>query len=149
MLQHIQIQNFTIIQQLELELQTGLTALTGETGAGKSIIVDALQLALGGRTDSSLIRHGCDRCDISTTFYLKHLPDAQRWLADHDFEYVDDTLILRRTISQDGRSRAYIQGQSAPTAITKKDLGSFSCPTIHGQHEHQTLMETRCSTYVY
>jgi DNA repair protein RecN (Recombination protein N) len=139
MLQHIHIQNFTIIQQLELELQTGLTALTGETGAGKSIIVDALELALGGRTDSSLIRHGCDRCDISTTFYLKYLPDAKQWLSKHDFELNDDTLILRRTITQDGRSRGYIQGQSAPLQQLK-DLGNLLV-NIHGQHEHQSLMK--------
>jgi DNA repair protein RecN (Recombination protein N) len=139
MLQHIHIQNFTIIHHLELDLQAGLTALTGETGAGKSIIVDALELVLGGRADSSLIRHGCDRCEISTTFNLERLPEAQQWLANHEIECEDHTLILRRTLTQDGRSRAYIQGQPSPLQLLK-DLGNLLV-NIHGQHEHQSLMK--------
>ncbi|MFU8797591.1 MAG: DNA repair protein RecN [Gammaproteobacteria bacterium] len=135
MLQYINIQNFTIINQLELELKSGLTALTGETGAGKSIILDALQLALGERTDTSLIRHGCDRCEIAATFTLS--PSAKHWLMGHDIDASDNAIILRRVIAQDGRSRGYIQGQPAPLQLLK-DVGNLLV-NIYGQNEHQSL----------
>jgi DNA repair protein RecN (Recombination protein N) len=138
MLTHVHIQNFTIIDELDLELHAGMTTLTGETGAGKSIIIDAVQLALGGRADNKAIRHGCDRADITLTFDLQKIPAAQRWLSENDFSS-DNDCILRRTISTDGRSRNTINGQAAPLQLMR-ELGNFLI-NIHGQHEHQSLLK--------
>ncbi|MDF2867201.1 MAG: recN [Gammaproteobacteria bacterium] len=138
MLTHIHITNFTIIDKLDLSLNAGMTVLTGETGAGKSIIIDALGLILGGRTDSSLVRHGTERCDITVTFSLANDAIAKQWLRKHELDN-EDECIVRRTISQNGKSRVYINGQPV-TLQQLKDLGNRLI-SIHGQHEHQTLQK--------
>ena len=137
MLTHIHIRDFAIVDELELEFGPGMTALTGETGAGKSILVDALGLVLGDRAGSEAIRHGADKAEISATFRSSELPVLQRWLAEHDLE-ADDDCVLRRIIGREGRSRAYINGRPAPVQLLK-ELGDFLAD-IHGQHEHQSLL---------
>lgn len=138
MLQHLSIQNFTIITTLDLEFKSGMTVLTGETGAGKSILVDALLLTLGGRTDSNLIQPGHERCSITATFALEKIPVVQQWLSDHDLASETECL-LRRTINSDGRSRGFINGQAVPIQQLR-ELGNLLI-NIHGQHEHQTLLK--------
>ena len=139
MLNHLTIQNFALVQELDLELQTGMTAITGETGAGKSIMLDALGLTLGDRADQDVIRAGMDRADISATFNLAPTDDAQHWLQEHDFPLEGSECILRRVLTRDGRSRAYINGQSASLAELKM-LGELLID-IHSQHEHQSLLK--------
>jgi DNA repair protein RecN (Recombination protein N) len=139
MLTDIYIENFTIIEQLNLELESGMTAITGETGAGKSIIVDALSYALGNRADSSVVRHGCQKADISATFYLDQDALASQWLKEHDMPLEDQQVILRRVINQDGRSKAYINGKPTTLAL-QKQLGQLLVD-IHGQHEYHQLLK--------
>src|SRR5262245_596235 len=110
MITHINIQNFTIITALDLELNSGMTVLTGETGAGKSIIIDAVNFALGSRTESSIVRHGCDRCDVSISFDISNNTEAQQWLMTQELTCNEECLI-RRTLTKDGRSRNSINGQ--------------------------------------
>jgi DNA repair protein RecN (Recombination protein N) len=138
MLHHLHIQNFTIIDELELEFKTGMTVLTGETGAGKSILIDALLLALGDRADSSVIRTGNERCSISADFDIQQLPAAQQWLNEHELSS-DDACVLRRVINNDGRSKGFINGQTVPLQQLR-ELGNLLI-NIHGQHEHQTLLK--------
>jgi len=140
MLSHLTIQNFALVDHLELELQAGMTAITGETGAGKSIMLDALGLALGDRADLDVIRTGAERSDICATFSLQDNPEARSWLQDHDFPVDGDECILRRVLTRDGRSRAYINGQTT-TLSELKDLGEMLID-IHSQHEHQSLLKT-------
>ncbi len=137
MLLHIHIRNFAIIDELELELRPGMCVLTGETGAGKSIIVDALGLVLGDRADSRVIRQGTDRAEITVTVDISNLPAAKTWLAEHDL-LSDNECILRRIIARDGRSRAYIGGSPVPLSQLKP-LAEMLVD-IHGQHEHQSLL---------
>jgi DNA repair protein RecN (Recombination protein N) len=138
-LTHIHLQNFAIVEQLELDLHAGMTALTGETGAGKSIILDALQLALGERGTTSMIRHGTERTDITAIFDITRLPSAQLWLQNNDFTYEDNECYVRRVLSIDGRSRHFINGQAC-TQQQLRDLGDLLL-SIHGQHEHQNLLK--------
>ncbi|WP_210395897.1 DNA repair protein RecN [Motiliproteus sediminis] len=138
MLTHLSIRDFTLIDQLELELDTGMTVISGETGAGKSIMLDALGLALGDRADSDMIRQGCDRADISASFDLSTLQGARLWLQEHALDQSDDC-ILRRVISRNGRSRAFINGQPSPLQHLR-ELGELLIE-IHGQHEHQRLLK--------
>ena len=139
MLQHLSIQNFTIIKELNLELNSGMSVLTGETGAGKSILIDALLLALGNRADSKVIQHNCDRCTVTASFQIAELPAAQQWLAEHELAS-DDECQLRRVLSTDGRSRGFINGQLVPLQ-SLRELGNLLV-SIHGQHEHQTLLKS-------
>ena len=111
MLTHIRLRDFAIVDELELEFGGGMTALTGETGAGKSILVDALGLALGDRGDSGVVRHGAERAEIEAGFDIKALPAVDDWLRDQDLD-ADGDCLLRRVIGKDGRSRAYINGRS-------------------------------------
>jgi DNA repair protein RecN (Recombination protein N) len=138
MLRSLSIRDFVIVDRLDLEFGAGFTALTGETGAGKSILVDALALVLGERSDAGSIREGCARAEISAEFSLEAAPATQRWLADTDL--ADDTgvCILRRVLESGGRSRAYVNGRPC-TLQQIKDLGALLVD-IHGQHEHQSLM---------
>lgn len=137
MLTHIHIRDFAIIEELALDLQPGMSALTGETGAGKSILVDALGLVLGDRADSAAVRHGASRAEISATFDLGQVRRAVDWLIDHDLD-AGDECILRRVISRDGRSKAYVNGSPA-TLQDLKELGEMLVD-LHGQHEHQSLL---------
>ena len=138
MLTHLSIRDFTLIDQLDLELDAGMTVISGETGAGKSIMLDALGLALGDRADADLVRHNCQRADISASFDLSELPQAQQWLREHQLDGEEDC-ILRRVVGRNGRSRAYINGQPAPLSHLHA-LGELLIE-IHGQHEHQKLLK--------
>ncbi|NJN45858.1 MAG: DNA repair protein RecN [Candidatus Competibacteraceae bacterium] len=138
MLTQINIHNFAIVDHLELELTPGMSALTGETGAGKSIIVDALALLLGDRGDNSVVRHGAERAEISAVFDVSAIPAARAWLASRDLGNEDDECHLRRVINRNGRSRAYISGTPQPLQLIK-ELGDYLVD-IHGQHEHQSLL---------
>lgn len=133
-LRRIVLRDFVIVQFLELDLETGFSVLTGETGAGKSILIDALQLALGARADSGVVREGAARCEIAAEFDC--LPALGPWLEEQGFA-VDDGLLLRRTVDTEGRSRAWING-SAATMTQLKALAS-SLVDIHGQHAWQSL----------
>ena len=138
MLQYLYIQDFTIVHKLELAFEPGLTVLTGETGAGKSILIDALALALGNRADSGAIRHGCRRAEITASFALKPKQDAARWLAQHEL-FADQECMLRRVIETDKPSKGFINGRPVPMQMLR-DLGEFLVD-IHGQHEHQSLLK--------
>ena len=133
-LRRITLQDFVIVQTLDLELQTGFTVLTGETGAGKSILIDAVQLALGARADAGVVREGASRADISAEFDCPAA--AQPWLDEAGFE-AGDTLLLRRTIDAQGKSRAWVNGTPA-TATQLRALGDMLLD-IHGQHAWQSL----------
>ena len=140
MLKHIQIQNFTIIENISLELHApGMTVLTGETGAGKSILIDALALVLGGRGDNKVIRHGSQKCDITAIFDIHAIPQAKSWLRQQELNTDEHECLLRRTISQEGPSRGYINGQPVPLQLLR-ELGDLLVD-IHGQHEHQSLLK--------
>lgn len=138
MLTHIHIWNFAIVEQLDIEFDSRLTVLTGETGAGKSILLDALNLALGDRADSSVIRHGNDRAEISVSFSLHDAPEALAWLHEHEMQS-EDECIIRRTISRNSSSRAFINGIPA-TVQQLRELGEMLVD-LHGQHEHQSLLQ--------
>ena len=138
MLTHIHIRDFVIVDELELDFQTGMTALTGETGAGKSILLDALGLALGDRADTGVIRHGCDRAEVAVLFDLAAQPELETALEEMDLAG-DGECQLRRVILREGRSRAYINGSPVPVQQLKA-IGD-RLVDIHGQHEHQSLMQ--------
>lgn len=135
MLRSLAIRNFTIIDSLELEFDDGFGAITGETGAGKSILIDALSQLLGDRAESGLVAEGADRSDLTATFDLPADHPASAWLTEQALE--DEALVLRRVIPASGSSRAWINGQ--PAAIGQlREIGALLVD-IHGQHEHQRL----------
>ena len=133
MLVHISVNNFAIASHLEMEFNRGMTVITGETGAGKSIMLDALGLTLGDRADAGVVRNGCDRADIHATFDISGISDAKEWLEQKELLDGDDCL-LRRVITREGRSRAYINGHPA-TLQDLKSLGEMLID-IHSQHAH-------------
>lgn len=137
MLTYLHIRNLAIVTDLNLECEAGMTAITGETGAGKSILIDALSLALGGRADSSLVRPGATRAEIILQFDLQPLPHVHAWLTEQ--ELVDSTeCLIRRTINADGRSRAYINDR--PVTLNQvRELGNLLID-IHGQHAYHSLL---------
>lgn len=138
MLTQLTVSNYAIAERVELQFSGGMTALTGETGAGKSIVLDALGLLMGGRADAGAVRHGAKRADITAIFDVTNIPEATRWLDQNDLD--DDAhCILRRVISKDGRSRAYINGQPCPLGHLR-ELGS-TLMDIHSQHQHQSLLQ--------
>jgi DNA repair protein RecN (Recombination protein N) len=137
MLRHLAIRDFVIVDRMELEFSPGFGALTGETGAGKSILIDALALALGDRADAGVVRAGCDKAEVAATFDIAGLPQVGAWLAANDLD-TGDELILRRVLDAGGRSRGYINGSSA-TAQQMREVGEFLVD-IHGQHAHQSLL---------
>ncbi|WP_273207239.1 DNA repair protein RecN [Marinobacter subterrani] len=137
MLNQLTVSNYAIAERVELQFGKGMTALTGETGAGKSIVLDALGLAMGGRADAGAVRHGAKRADITATFDVASIPEATEWLAEHELDDENDC-ILRRVISKDGRSRAYINGQPCPLNHLR-ELGGLLMD-IHSQHQHQSLL---------
>jgi DNA repair protein RecN (Recombination protein N) len=138
MLTHIHIRDFAIVDELELELDGGMTALTGETGAGKSILVDALGLLLGDRAEASWVRHGSERAEISASFRLEDLAETRAWLAQQELDSGEEECQLRRIISREGRSRAFINASPVPLQ-SLRELGD-RLVDIHGQHEHQSLV---------
>ncbi|OUR95179.1 DNA repair protein RecN [Gammaproteobacteria bacterium 42_54_T18] len=138
MLSHINISNFAIVESLDLDIPNKLCVITGETGAGKSIMIDALGLALGNRADSGSVRHGANKADILASFDIETNQAAQDWLSQHDLDE-DGECILRRVINKDGRSRSYINGRPTPMSSLKA-LGEMLI-SIHGQHEHQALLK--------
>ena len=138
MLSHLSVNNFAIVKSLQLELFKGMTTITGETGAGKSIAIDALGLCLGGRSDSNVVRPGEEKTDISASFILDNNVHATRWLEDN--ELLDSgECIIRRIITKEGRSRAFINGNPVPLSLLKS-LGQ-TLVNIHGQHAHHQLMK--------
>ena len=140
MLRRLTIRDFVLVEELELEFSTGFGTLTGETGAGKSILVDALAFALGERADTGLIRSGCERAEVGVHFDLDASPaavTAADWLREHDLAN-DDGLLLRRVIDGSGRSRAYLNG--SPATLTQLREIAEVLVDIHGQHAHQSLL---------
>jgi len=138
MLDHLHIKNFAIIDNLDLEFKTGMTVITGETGAGKSIVIDALDIALGDRADTKLIRHGCDRCEIHVSFSITEIPKAQQWLKEKEL-YDEDQCLIRRVTSLEGRSRSYING--SPVTLQQLRELAKCLIHIHSQHENHALMK--------
>lgn len=138
MLRALNITDFVIVDRAELEFGAGFTALTGETGAGKSILIDALALVLGERADAAVVRQGAEKAEISAEFDIARAAPLKRWLADNDLAGDDDIYLVRRIIDSGGRSRAFINGRSA-TAAQLRDAGEHLVD-IHGQHEHQSLL---------
>lgn len=138
MLLSLRLRDFVIVDELELHFQAGFTVLTGETGAGKSILIDALGFLLGERADASVVRHGKDKADLSAEFDIRQQPDLIALLAEYALEGDEGICLLRRTIDGNGRSRAFVNGQSA-TAAQLREIGEFLLD-IHGQHAHQSLM---------
>lgn len=138
MLQNLNIINLAIVESLDLNLEKGLSVLTGETGAGKSILLTALGLALGDRADASYIRPDCERAEINLSFDLSDAPAAKAWMEENEFD-ADEQCLIRRTIRQDGKSKAYINGR--PTTLQSLKLLSSQLVEIHGQHAHLTLLD--------
>ncbi len=138
MLLALSIRDFAVVDRLDLEFGPGFTTLTGETGAGKSILIDALALALGERADATVVRAGCERAEVTAEFAVERHPEVQRWLADRALDGDAGRLLLRRIVERGGRSRAFINGTSA----TVQQLGEASAwlVDIHGQHAHQSLV---------
>lgn len=139
MLLQLTISNFAIVSFLELDLRSGMTSITGETGAGKSIAIDALALALGERADADTVRPGADKADISARFRIDKLPRVKAWLSEQELDEQGEC-ILRRTLSREGRSRGYINGTPVPLSQLKS-LGALLI-NIHGQHAHHALQKT-------
>ncbi|MEX1031911.1 MAG: DNA repair protein RecN [Cellvibrionaceae bacterium] len=138
MLTHLSINSYTLVDKLDLELHPGMTTITGETGAGKSILLDALGLTLGDRADADRIRAGQKRADIHASFDIERLPEARQWLREQDLN-LEGECLLRRVITAEGRSRAYINGH--PVTIGQlRGLGEMLID-IHAQHEHQSLLK--------
>ena len=137
MLTHLQIRDFAIIDLIELEVRAGLTVLTGETGAGKSIVVDALSLLAGGKGGAEVVRAGTERAELSATFDISESPKALREILTEQSVEAEDELTVRRVISSDGRSRGYLNGVSVPLQLLR-DVGA-QIVDIHGQHEFQSL----------
>ncbi|WP_290651504.1 DNA repair protein RecN [Aquisalimonas sp.] len=137
MLNHLHVRDFAIVDELELDFGSGMTTLTGETGAGKSILLDALGLALGDRASAESIRPGAERAEVIAAFDIEALPECQTWLAQRELDD-DGECLLRRVIQSTGRSRAFINGRPVPLQHLR-DLGEYLVD-IHGQHEHQSLM---------
>src|SRR5690625_4734187 len=138
MLQLLHIRNFVIVDEAHISFQEGFSVFSGETGAGKSILIDALSLALGARAEQGFIRQGAERAEITATFSLT--PAVQAWLDEHDLD-VEDELILRRTIGHLNRSRAFING--TPTPLNQLRALTSLLVDIHGQHAHQNLLNAQ------
>jgi DNA repair protein RecN (Recombination protein N) len=136
MLRQLHVKDLVIVRRLALELEPGMTALTGETGAGKSILIDALGLALGEKADGALIRAGRERAEVAAVFDVDRLPAVRQWLDERDLGTAE--CILRRVVPREGRSRAFVNGSPVPVQ-TLRELGALLVD-IHGQHAHQSLL---------
>jgi len=139
MLKQLHIQNLAIIEELELEFNKGMTVLTGETGAGKSILIDAIGLILGDRGDSSMVRDRNNKSEIVATFDISCIDEIQSVLDEQSIDNDGDEMVVRRVINRDGRSKAYINSSQIPIQLLKS-IGEFLVD-IHGQHAHQSLMK--------
>jgi DNA repair protein RecN (Recombination protein N) len=137
MISRLSVRHLAVVDDLEISFEDGMTSLTGETGAGKSLVVDALGLVLGDRADSKMVRHGCERAEISASFQLGNNPALKNWLVDQQLDE-DDLCELRRTVTKDGRSRAFINGRSV--SLSQLKAVSEHSIDIHGQHAHQSLL---------
>ena len=137
MLEHLHVKNLVVVEDLSVEFKSGMTVVTGETGAGKSILIQALSLVAGGRSDSSLVRKGASKAEIVATFSLNSGTELKTFLEGLDLEN-ENECILRRVIASDGKSRSYVNGSNVPLS-TLKDIGSFLID-MHGQNEHQLLL---------
>ena len=138
MLKFLAIRDFVIVSSLELSFSAGFTALTGETGAGKSILIDALSLALGERGDAGMVRNGCERAEIAAEFDIAALPHVQAWLSEQELQGDEGVCLLRRVLDSGGRSRGFINGRSA-TLQQLREAGD-QLLDIHGQNAHQSLL---------
>lgn len=138
MLKQLSIKDFVIVDRMTLDFESGFTVLTGETGAGKSILIDALMLALGERGDAGQIRHGCERAEINAIFDLQQIPALLHWLDENDLQGDPDSCLMRRILDAGGRSRNYINGH-AVTLQQMRAAGEFLA-AIHSQHAHQSLL---------
>lgn len=138
MLLQLNIQNFAIVRSLDIDWQQGMTTITGETGAGKSIAIDALGLCLGDRAVTNVVRPNCSKAELAATFDTSKNKQVQKWLKKHDM-LLDSECILRRVISAEGRSKAYINGSQVPLAQLK-EVGQLLI-NIHGQHDHQLIVK--------
>ena len=137
MLTRLAIRDFVIVDRLELDFATGFGALTGETGAGKSILIDALALALGERADAGVVRSGCEKAEVTASFDVADLPEVAAWLNENDLD-AGEELLLRRVVDAGGRSRAYING--SPATVQQLKAVAENLVDIHGQHAHQSLL---------
>jgi DNA repair protein RecN (Recombination protein N) len=144
MLLSLAVRNFVIVDDLALDFSPGFTVLTGETGAGKSILIDALQLALGERAEADVVRDGAARAEVCAEFRVA--ADAAAWLRDNDMQGDGDTALLRRTVDAGGRSRAFVNG-TAVTLAQLRALGDLLLD-VHGQHAHQSLLRQRRSSRI-
>jgi DNA repair protein RecN (Recombination protein N) len=139
MLTNLSIRDLAVVDDITISFENGMTSLTGETGAGKSMLVDAMSLVLGDRADSNMIRQNSERAEIAASFDTQNNPVLQQWLVEQELDD-DDQCHLRRTITKEGRSRAYINGRAVPLsqlrAISERTID------IHGQHEHQSLVRS-------
>ncbi|SET14438.1 DNA replication and repair protein RecN [Nitrosospira multiformis] len=142
MLKFLDIRDFVIVDRIDLEFAPGFTVLTGETGAGKSILIDALSLVLGERSDASAVRNGCERAEISAEFEVADLPDVIAWLHENGFENQEEegVCLLRRLVDAGGRSRSFINGNSA-TLQQLRAIGE-NLVDIQGQHVHQSMLRS-------
>jgi DNA repair protein RecN (Recombination protein N) len=138
MLRSLNIRDFVIVEHLELQFEPGFTVLTGETGAGKSILIDALALVLGERVEAGVVRLGAQRAEISAEFELARAPALASWLITHELDDDAEVCLLRRVIDASGRSRSFINGRAA-TVTQLRDAGEYLVD-IHGQHQHQSLL---------
>jgi DNA repair protein RecN (Recombination protein N) len=138
MLQHLAVRNLAIVDNAELELGAGMTALTGETGAGKSLIVDALELVVGGRASAALVRAGADSAEVHALFSVPE--SILSWLREHSLNDDEPICVLRRSVTSDGRSRAFINSRPVPIGQLR-ELGE-QLVDVHGQHAHQALLKS-------
>jgi DNA repair protein RecN (Recombination protein N) len=139
MLTHLSVRNFAVVEAAEIEFGAGLTVVTGETGAGKSLLVDALLLLSGARADSGMVRAGCERAELSAEFDLTTLPVARSWLVEQALDDEDGGCRVRRVIAATSGSRAWINGRAA--SLSQLSELAASLVEIHGQHEHQALLD--------
>ena len=138
MLKHLSIKNFVIVDQISLDFKSGFTVFTGETGAGKSILIDALSLTMGARGDANQIRHNCERAEISAMFDTSALAKLEDWLKTNELQGDPDTCLLRRVIDSSGRSRGFVNGHAV--TLQQMRLVGEQLVDIHGQHAHQSLL---------
>ena len=139
MLENLLIKNYVIVDELDLNFLLGFSSLTGETGAGKSILIDALSLALGSRSESGVVKKGNEKADITATFNLEGNDEARAWLSLNEFEESDNQLLLRRVINKDGKSKAFING--IPSTISQLKAISESLVDIYSQNTHHSLLK--------